>query len=397
MLHSGLAKTAQPPNYHNFDYLIGIGTQERYQFKSIQDLKANYKVTPTKAWHFIEIEYNSYNADNKEFSIKLTEPEILIKIIENEVLLSSTTYSPQQLEDYVADISNILIHTTAVPRSATISIQSEIDFNEYSEKFNNIIEYITKGDVYELNLCVNHHLTIDNIYDSLFKYYQKAIQTKLAPPFSAYIKDENRQVLCLSMERFLAKTGNKLISQPIKGTRPRHQNEDLDAKLAIELENSIKDRAENIMIVDLVRNDLSKISKNGTVTVDELCSVYSYSSVHQMISTISAELLPNYNFPDVISALFPAGSMTGAPKSSAMQIIKELEPSFRNLYSGNIGYIAPNGDFDLNVVIRTLFWNNVESQPTAFAGGAITIDSEVIEEWTEIQNKMNVWSKLFTS
>jgi len=189
------------------------------------------------------------------------------------------------------------------------------------------------------------------------------------------------------MERFLVKKQNTLISQPIKGTIGKGKTLEEDKLLIQELENSEKDRAENVMIVDLVRNDLAKVCKPGTIKVEELFGIYSYLQVHQMISTVSGELKPNITFGDILRATYPMGSMTGAPKIAAMKFIEELEDFKRGWYSGSVGYIEPNGDFDFNVVIRSLLGNMNTKEIAYCAGGAITIDSETDKEWNEIKLK----------
>lgn len=177
--------------------------------------------------------------------------------------------------------------------------------------------------------------------------------------------------------------GNRLLSQPIKGTSRRGATPEEDEALKKELQENPKERAENIMIVDLVRNDLSKIARPKSVTVDELCGVYTFETVHQLISTVSCEVEETTSFTDIIRATFPMGSMTGAPKVRAMELIEEYEAFKRGLYSGTIGYISPNGNFDLNVVIRTLLYNKVQKYLSCSVGGAITINSDPEKEYEE--------------
>ena len=193
--------------------------------------------------------------------------------------------------------------------------------------------------------------------------------------------------MCASPERFLKKTGQKLVSQPIKGTSKRGNTEGVDAALKTTLQNDPKNRAENIMIVDLVRNDLGKICDVGTVNVVELCSIYSFPTVHQMISTIEGMLSQNKHFTDALKQTFPMGSMTGAPKVRAMQLIEQYERTRRGVYSGAIGYITPEGDFDFNVVIRSLLYNQKKQYMSFQVGGAIVADSDATAEYAECQLK----------
>ena len=198
----------------------------------------------------------------------------------------------------------------------------------------------------------------------------------------------NFEIFSGSPERYIKKEGLKLISQPIKGTAKRGQSKEEDLRLKERLLADPKERAENVMIVDLVRNDLSKIARKNSVKVDELFGIYSFETVHQMISTISCEVEETTSFTDVLKATFPMGSMTGAPKHSAMKLIEKHENFKRGIYSGAIGYIAPNGDFDFNVVIRTLIYNRETKYLSCPVGGAITIQSSPEAEYEECNIKV---------
>jgi para-aminobenzoate synthetase component 1 len=202
-------------------------------------------------------------------------------------------------------------------------------------------------------------------------------------PFAAFGKFHNKFLLCSSPERYLKKVGGRVVSQPIKGTCPRGENDEEDELLQKRLKNDIKERAENIMIVDLVRNDLSRIAQKASVNVDELCEVYPFRQVNQMISTISCLANDENDIVDIIRATFPMGSMTGAPKVRAMQLIEEHERTKRGLFSGAVGYIDPQGDFDFNVVIRTLLYNKPARYLSFSVGGAITNGSDPESEYNE--------------
>jgi para-aminobenzoate synthetase component 1 len=204
---------------------------------------------------------------------------------------------------------------------------------------------------------------------------------------AAYFSADSLHLCGASMERYLTKKEDKILSQPIKGTIKKGETIEEDHALIASLLNSEKDRAENVMIVDLVRNDLNKICQTSSVKVTELCEIYSYLQVHQMISTVEGKLKPNTSFTDILRATFPMGSMTGAPKIAAMKHIDELESFKRGWYSGSVGYIQPNGDFDFNVVIRSLLCDEDKKILNYCAGGAITIDSNPENEWEEIQVK----------
>ena len=255
---------------------------------------------------------------------------------------------------------------------------------DYLKKIKLIHELIREGEVYELNYCVPHKFTYEEFSPINFHI---ALINKSPVPMAAYFGSDSLHLCGASMERYLVKKEDKILSQPIKGTIKKGETIREDQALIATLLNSEKDRAENVMIVDLVRNDLNKICQTSSVKVTELCEIYSYLQVHQMISTIEGKLNPNTSFTDILRATFPMGSMTGAPKIAAMKHIDELESFKRGWYSGSVGYIQPNGDFDFNVVIRSLLCDEDKKILNYCAGGAITIDSNPENEWDEIQVK----------
>ncbi len=262
-----------------------------------------------------------------------------------------------------------------------LNFKSRITKKEYLEKVERLKKHIQQGDIYEVNFCHEYYaedVSLEYVLDAYFK-----LNKITKAPFSSYLQFDDFSVFCGSPERFIKKTGNKIITQPIKGTAPRGDSEEEDKKFKEQLECSPKDRAENVMIVDLVRNDFSKIAKKGSVQVEELCGLYTFETVHQLVSTVACEIEEGKSFTDIIKATFPMGSMTGAPKLSAMQLIEEHESFKRGLYSGSIGYIDPNGDFDFNVVIRTLLYNKNKEYLSCAVGSAITIQSDPEEEYNE--------------
>jgi para-aminobenzoate synthetase component 1 len=256
---------------------------------------------------------------------------------------------------------------------------------EYISKIDAIRNRIQQGYIYEMNYCMN----FKGGYDALEPGELFArLHEKSAAPFSSFFRLGEETILSTSPERFVKKEGDMLTSQPIKGTAKRAADFDLDEQIKFELAQDIKERAENIMIVDLVRNDLSRIAVKNSVSVSELCKVYSFKTVHQLISTIQAKVDTNIQLIDILEALFPMGSMTGAPKISAMQHIHDYENFDRGIYSGAIGYFEPNGNFDLNVVIRTLLINEKDKTLSSSVGGAITIKSDPEREYEECLLKL---------
>ncbi len=262
----------------------------------------------------------------------------------------------------------------------SLTFNSRTSKNDYLAILKKIKSHIQRGDIYETNYCVEFFL--ENIDLAPVSTYLAANEFTLAP-YSAFFKHKDLVAISGSPELYLEKEGGRLISKPIKGTRKRGESPEEDEKLKQELKADQKERSENVMIVDLVRNDLSKIAKKGTVQVDELYGIYTFETVHQMISTISCDMADDLNFSDILKASFPMGSMTGAPKVSAMKLMETYEDMKRGLYSGAIGYISPSGDFVFNVVIRTLLYNLAEKYLSLMAGGAITINSEPENEYRE--------------
>ncbi len=271
-------------------------------------------------------------------------------------------------------------------------IKSRITKPQYLQAVSELHNHIKRGDIYEVNFC--HEFYAENIELNPAMLYLDLI-TVSPTPFSVFLKHGNRYLLSASPERFLKKSGNKLISQPIKGTIKRHVNDkQKDEALKENLQNNPKERSENIMIVDLVRNDLSRIAQRNSVKVEELCQIYTFPQVHQMISTVSCRLKNDVSFKDVIHATFPMGSMTGAPKIRAMELIEKYESTRRGLYSGTVGYITPDGNFDFNVVIRSLLYNQKKHYLSFMVGGAITYLSDPEQEYNETLLKASAMLKV---
>jgi para-aminobenzoate synthetase component 1 len=274
-----------------------------------------------------------------------------------------------------------------------INFENQISKIEYLKNIQEIKHEIQLGNCYELNFCQQYIARNVGKLPS-FALYNKLKKLTQAP-FSVYLNTENHEVFCGSPERFIQKYGNKISSQPIKGTSKRGMNSQEDELLKQKLVSDPKERSENVMITDLVRNDLSRIAAKNSVQVDELCGIYTFGTVHQMISTISCDLAPNKKFSEILKATFPMGSMTGAPKIAAMKLIEQKEVFKRGLFSGSIAYISPNGDFDGNVVIRSLLFNKAQKLISVSVGGAITINSIEENEYEECQVKIKKIIDLF--
>ena len=257
---------------------------------------------------------------------------------------------------------------------------------DYLTQINFLKEQIQQGNLYEINYCQEFYA--ENVtFDSVLPLYH-ALNEVTKAPYSVLYESEKRMIAGASPERFITRKANKLSSQPIKGTAPRGKTPEEDLHLKEQLAASHKDRTENVMIVDLVRNDLSHIATKNSVQVDELFGVYTFPTVHQLISTVSCELRSDVTFSDILKATFPMGSMTGAPKVAAMKLAEQTERFTRGIYSGSAGYIAPNGDFDFNVMIRTVVVDRINNSVSCGVGGAITIFSDAEEEYEECRAKV---------
>lgn len=276
-------------------------------------------------------------------------------------------------------------------QNTPVALTSRISKEQYLKKVEQLKQHIQQGDIYEVTFCQDffaHNCIIDPI-STFWKLEQKT-----NAPFSSFVAFEDKFLLSGSPERFLKKEGNTLLSQPIKGTAKRGLSIEEDENIKHTLFHDPKERAENIMIVDLVRNDLSRIAEKASVEVEELCGVYSFNTVHQLISSIKANVSPSISFSKIINALFPMGSMTGAPKISAMKIIDQVESFRRGLFSGSVGFIEPNGDFDFNVVIRSILYDAANNYISCPVGGAITKASSPELEYEECLLKVQAMQQI---
>lgn len=277
--------------------------------------------------------------------------------------------------------------TTSLPEKALEAnkiklemLQASVSKQAYIDKVNQLKKHLTAGDIYEITYCISFSLT-DITLDPIALYCRL---NSISPmPFSALYKNNAQYVICASPERFLGKRANRIFSQPIKGTRKRNEDPILDEQEKLKLQNDPKELAENVMIVDLVRNDLTKSAKLGTIMVSELFGIHTFANLHQMISTVEAEIKEDCSIFDCIQNAFPMGSMTGAPKLRAMELIEEVENTKRELFSGSIGYIDPMGDFDFNVIIRSIFYDKNAKSLSFQVGSAITLDADPEKEYEE--------------
>ena len=323
---------------------------------------------------------SSKNFDGIEFPEKLFfTPEILFKIGESEVdiFYQPSVYSSETVSNIFSNIESL---SFSVVNFKEIKVEPRVSKEDYLKNVKALKEHIQLGDIYEVNYC--HEYFVEDVDINPIDIYIRLNQ-KSPTPFSCFVKHNDKFLISASPERFIHKKNNKIFSQPIKGTIRRGVNRQEDELLKDQLLNDQKERSENVMIVDLVRNDLSKIAQKDSVNVDELCKVFTFPQVHQMISTVSGEVEDGIDLEKIINASFPMGSMTGAPKIRAMELIEDYEQTKRGLYSGTVGYINQENDFDFNVVIRSILYNKENNYLSFMVGGAITSLSEPEKEYEE--------------
>jgi para-aminobenzoate synthetase component 1 len=361
-------------------------------------------------WLFGHISYDLKNETEKLRSehpdpigfpvICFFRPQTVLQLKEQQLTISSLNEDPEeiyaQLQQQTATSKNEAADNKPLlpgtKQQTPGRIHSRISKQQYIATIQKLQQHIARGDCYEINFCqefFSENATIDplHIYSQL---------TGISPnPFSCYYRIDNKYLLCASPERYLQKKGNNILSQPIKGTFKRNTSDKTaDETLKQQLQQSEKDRSENVMVVDLVRNDLSRVCIDGSVKVDELFGVYSFPQVHQMISTIIGELKEGTDLADILHATFPMGSMTGAPKKRVMELIEQYESTKRGIFSGAVGYISPEKDFDFNVVIRSILYNSANRYLSYLVGGGITAYSDPEKEYEECLLKAEAMQKV---
>jgi len=389
VLHSNTCKdNSEKADSDKIEMIVGVGSIEEIipSGNSFEALKQFHK--DVNDWLFGFFSYDlknevetlsSENFDGIKFpNMHFFQPKYVFLIRGSilEIGFSTEDSTEGEAESVFKEISSRV--SISNYRFSITEIKPRISEEEYIRTVSRIKDHIHRGDVYEMNYCMEFFSETAKINPAeVFLKLNDASQT----PFSALYRMDDKYLLCASPERFLKKEGNKIISQPIKGTARRGKNNAEDIEIKKMLSQDEKEKSENVMIVDLVRNDLSKTCSN--VQVDELFGIYTFKQWHQMISTVSGEMHDNFNLTDVIKNAFPMGSMTGAPKVRAMELIEQYEKTKRGLYSGALGYITPAGDFDLNVVIRSIFYNASSNYLSFQVGGAITASSIPKNEYQE--------------
>ncbi|WP_108809358.1 aminodeoxychorismate synthase component I [Aquimarina spinulae] len=379
--------------YSSYDAVLAVDaftTIKTDYYNGFDRLKEYQNVTSD--WIFGYLSYDLKNdtedliSENKDElcfpDLYFFQPKKLFLLKGNILEMHYLRMVDDEMEEDFKEITehSLLKKDTIEQPCGKVKISLRITKDEYKEKVNEMLAHIHRGDIYEANFC-QEFFAKNSCIDPLQTYYHLNDISK--PPFATFFRMNDHYLLSASPERYLRKEGQKVISQPIKGTAKRSQDIEEDKRLVSDLYKDPKERSENVMIVDLVRNDLSRTATKGSVIVEELCKVYSFKQVHQMISTVTSTIDDTISPVDVIKTTFPMGSMTGAPKISAMQIIENLEKSKRGLYSGAVGYFTPDGDFDFNVVIRSILYNEERQYISYTVGGAITAKSDPDKEYEE--------------
>lgn len=379
-------------DYSSFDGLLAadaLTSMVTDHHNAFEDLKT-YQ-SGSRDWLFGYLSYDlkndveqlsSANYDGLDFAdMHFFQPKRIIQIHGNKINFCYLNMVADEIEeDFRAITDQPFYEELGSSTESSIHIKLRIFKDDYFKRVQQVLARIHRGDIYEANFCQEFYAEETSI-DPL-RTFQK-LNAISKPPFATFLKFKDVYALSASPERYIKKIQDKIISQPIKGTAKRSMDPREDEKLKYNLELDTKERAENIMIVDLVRNDLSKSALKGSVEVEELCKVYSFEQVHQMISTISSKVPKEKNPVEIIKETFPMGSMTGAPKVSAMHIIEELEATKRGLYSGAVGYFTPEGDFDFNVIIRSILYNASKKYVSFSVGSAITAKASPEKEYEE--------------
>ena len=389
-LDSNANRNRDEQKYSSYDAILAVDaftsikTDYHQGFEKLKEYQ-----TYTKDWIFGYLGYDlkndteelkSENFDGLGFSdLWFFQPKKVFLIQDDHVEIQYLNFVSDEINDDLFDIKQA--NETARGKAfSEIKIKLRIHKDAYFEKVNAILEHIYRGDIYEANFCQEFYA--ENTRINPLETYRKLNQIS-KPPFASFIKLDDKFIIGASPERFIKKEETTIISQPIKGTAKRSDIVEEDLQLKTDLAQDEKERSENIMIVDLVRNDLSKTASKGSVSIEELCKIYTFDQVHQMISTVTSKVDEKTHPVDIIKSTFPMGSMTGAPKISAMNIIEDLEETKRGVYSGGVGYFSPSGNFDFNVVIRSILYNASKRYVSYSVGGAITAKSNPLKEYEE--------------
>lgn len=377
-----------------FDAFTSLQTDAFNGFEKLQEYQSN-----SNDWLFGYLTYDlkndvealsSRNFDGLEFpELFFFQPKKIIKITDNRLEFNYLNFCKDEIDTDFKEIKEVILSDGLT--SSKKHIQERIPKEAYLLKAAKVKEHIQRGDIYEANFCMEFY--VEDVEIDPIQIFEK-LNAISHPPFASFLKNNQHFMMSASPERYIKKEATTIVSQPIKGTAKRGDTEEQDLYNIEKLRTNAKERSENIMIVDLVRNDLSKTATKGSVAVKELCQIYTFEQVHQMISTVTSEVSEAINPVEILRTTFPMGSMTGAPKLSAMQIIESLEETKRGLYSGAVGYFTPNNNFDFNVVIRSILYNKSNKYVSFSVGSAITSQAIPEDEYEECLLKAQAMKKV---
>ena len=396
-----------------FETLIYFPNESLFAFGKIDSLELNEFESLSKADGFIDQHNGKYvfsciSYDVKNSIEKLTSSnsdfisfpyaifwtaKLVLTIVDDQFVIIEGGGNDIDFDEVEVFVSAFMKEQEASLAVQNVQFHPSISKEFYLTKIDQAKEQIQLGNVYELNFC--QQFVASNVKEINSSLLFHRLHKMTEAPFSVYVKWMNWEVFCGSPERFIQRKGSKMITQPIKGTIQRGKTSLEDKQFINQLSTNPKEISENMMITDLVRNDLSKIALKGSVCVEELIGVHTFKTLHHLISTVACELNEEVTFSTVFEAMFPMGSMTGAPKLSVMKITEELESFKRGIYSGTIGCIHPSGDFDFNVVIRSLVYNQTLRTLSCAVGSAITIESDPESEYNECLTKVKRIIELF--
>ncbi len=368
--------------FSKFDFALATDFYEKTETGTFKEIE-EFQQKNTNRWIFGGLSYDlkndiealeSANADGLEFpnSFLFVPKHLLIVKGEQLEIISSESEK----------IYNSIIQTQLEGQAdkTPLQIKTRLSRNAYTETVKQIIKEISLGNIYETNFCMEFYAK--NVEINPLQTYRQL--NKYSPtPFANYFRWFDKHIISATPERFLAKRDNQLISQPIKGTARRGKNNLEDREIIEKLKKHPKELQENVMIVDLVRNDLTKSAEKGSVQVKELFGVYTFKQVHHLISTVVCTKEKTISNVEVVKNTFPMGSMTGAPKIKAMKLMENYESVKRGMYSGAVGYFSPDGDFDFNVIIRTILYNQTKQYLSFQVGSAITYYADAEQEYDE--------------
>lgn len=363
----------------HMECLLGAGATT-----AIEGLAQLEGVEKDRRWRFGHLAYNLKEELHGLFAAKedaigfpnlyFFEPQFVLYLKEQQLTIEAN--DPAAVWRQIQECTDLFS-----PAQQAVHLAPVLSRADYLAAIRQLQQHIARGDCYEINYCQPFFATAPHM-DPVALFYR--LSQSSPAPFAALYRLNDRYLVSASPERFLNKTGNRLLAQPMKGTARRHpQAPEQDAQSKKDLYQSAKERAENVMVVDLMRNDLAQVCAQGSVQVDELFGIYSFPQVHQMVSTISGEIAPGVGFTDLLRASFPMGSMTGAPKLRVMQLIDAYEVAARGIFSGSVGYFSPDGDFDFNVVIRSIMYHKTSGSVVCQVGSGITFYSNPEQEWEE--------------